>query len=431
MKRVALWILAVFMATTAVPLTALAEDGVSELTLKDFNSANGVEFYDETAPDCSPTGTASSGSAGRVSSAEKDRVELVLRYLTEQKGLTLVQATGFAGNMHAESGVNPAIIQGGATASSTYTPVAGVGFGLVQWTTGGRQKGLVTLSNTSPKRSITDMNLQLDYVWKEVTTSYKATLQALVSTKDLSPEQAAIIVHGRTPKVANDPRFSIAPRLGYEASNDTAEAVMANRAAYARNYYEAFKGSIQDGKGISGGVSSSLTTSSSGACGSTGADATCTATAPIYGESGNGHQLTKEELISLYGPGGESAKSKMTTVDFLGESVTVHQKVAGCLRAVAKEMETNNIKYNVKVIGGFRTVKGQGQVAYDAGYHWYGVAIDINPDQNGYYEGGGDYPHDIPPAMVIAFRHHGWSWGGNWKSIKDYMHFEYNGTKVP
>lgn len=68
--------------------------------------------------------------------------------------------------------------------------------------------------------------------------------------------------------------------------------------------------------------------------------------------------------------------------------------------------------------------------------HAYGFAIDINPLQNPYIKGGIVLPpnavYDISKlgtlssnsAVVKTFIRLGWVWGGNWKSLKDYQHFE-------
>lgn len=73
--------------------------------------------------------------------------------------------------------------------------------------------------------------------------------------------------------------------------------------------------------------------------------------------------------------------------------------------------------------------------------HSYGVAIDINPVQNPYVkdntilpEGGKEYldRDNIRKGMIIsndvcynAFKSRGWTWGGEWNSLKDYQHFEF------
>lgn len=72
--------------------------------------------------------------------------------------------------------------------------------------------------------------------------------------------------------------------------------------------------------------------------------------------------------------------------------------------------------------------------------HSYGLAIDINPVQNPYVKNGKVLPSQgkdcldrsrVKPGMIIkgdacykAFASRGWQWGGAWKSLKDYQHFE-------
>ena len=68
--------------------------------------------------------------------------------------------------------------------------------------------------------------------------------------------------------------------------------------------------------------------------------------------------------------------------------------------------------------------------------HSYGFAIDINPVQNPYFKGkvvlpeGAVYDPSKPGTLtrncvvVKTFTRLGWDWGGNWKSLKDYQHFE-------
>jgi hypothetical protein len=68
--------------------------------------------------------------------------------------------------------------------------------------------------------------------------------------------------------------------------------------------------------------------------------------------------------------------------------------------------------------------------------HAYGYAIDINPVQNPYIKGnrvlppGAVYEPCKPGTLtrccpvVKTFKRLGWTWGGDWKSLKDYQHFE-------
>ena len=79
--------------------------------------------------------------------------------------------------------------------------------------------------------------------------------------------------------------------------------------------------------------------------------------------------------------------------------------------------------------------------------HAYGKAIDINPIENPYISKRGSIAHPdslqyrdrrhknrfdpadqamiVPHDKIIGiFKRRGWRWGGDWRSIKDYQHFE-------
>lgn len=76
--------------------------------------------------------------------------------------------------------------------------------------------------------------------------------------------------------------------------------------------------------------------------------------------------------------------------------------------------------------------------------HAYGLAVDVNPFQNPYHNGQVLLPElatayldrtDVRPGMVRpggpvvrAFTAVGWGWGGDYRSLKDYMHFSANGS---
>ncbi|WP_328474931.1 M15 family metallopeptidase [Actinoplanes sp. NBC_00393] len=72
--------------------------------------------------------------------------------------------------------------------------------------------------------------------------------------------------------------------------------------------------------------------------------------------------------------------------------------------------------------------------------HSYGKAVDINTVENPYVKGATVQPPagkaftnraNVRPGMIRrgdrvwhAFTKHGFQWGGDWKSLKDYQHFE-------
>ncbi|MPZ72144.1 MAG: M15 family peptidase [Nitriliruptorales bacterium] len=75
--------------------------------------------------------------------------------------------------------------------------------------------------------------------------------------------------------------------------------------------------------------------------------------------------------------------------------------------------------------------------------HAYGRAVDVNPFHNPYSKGGlvlpelasayldrdRDRPGMITPdgPVVGAFERIGWRWGGDWRSVSDWMHFSVSG----
>jgi hypothetical protein len=75
--------------------------------------------------------------------------------------------------------------------------------------------------------------------------------------------------------------------------------------------------------------------------------------------------------------------------------------------------------------------------------HAYGEAIDVNPVENPYLQGGTAQPtagnayldrENVRPGMAVsggvlvdAFAAAGWQWGGRWDGTPDYQHFSANG----
>jgi len=92
-----------------------------------------------------------------------------------------------------------------------------------------------------------------------------------------------------------------------------------------------------------------------------------------------------------------------------------------------KSMQDNNTSaFNYRFISGTRVISN----------HASGLAIDINPRFNPYVKNGNNLPvncvYDTTKAGTISsgsqlvkeFKKRGWQWGGDWKSLKDYQHFE-------
>lgn len=152
------------------------------------------------------------------------------------KGMSDFATAGIMGNLQAESGLNPQNLQnsyekklGFTDASYTEAVDKGTygnfikdsaGYGLAQWTYWTRKQALLDLAKQQ-KKSIGDLDMQLDYLYKEL-TGYKliAPLNAANSVKEASN----IIL------------------LQFERPADQSQAVQDKRASYGEKWYKQFAG---------------------------------------------------------------------------------------------------------------------------------------------------------------------------------------------
>ena len=116
-------------------------------------------------------------------------------------------------------------------------------------------------------------------------------------------------------------------------------------------------------------------------------------------------------------------------------SLTVHKALAADVVAIFKEIKAAGFRaYDVGAYA-WRSMAASG----NRSHHSYGVAIDINPNENYMVKNGNIvagslwnpsgnmYSFGPDSAVVKSFQSRGWTWGGNWNSSKDYMHFSYTG----
>ena len=143
---------------------------------------------------------------------------------------------GLMGNLRAESGLNPKNLQnsfekklGFDDDSYTLAVDSGAygrfgedkaGYGLAQWSSSGRKQALLASRNG---RSIGDIDLQLEFLYKELTTSYKSVLNILKNAK--SVKQASDVVLTK-----------------FERPRDQSDAVKAKRASFGEEYYKKYEG---------------------------------------------------------------------------------------------------------------------------------------------------------------------------------------------
>jgi peptidoglycan L-alanyl-D-glutamate endopeptidase CwlK len=92
----------------------------------------------------------------------------------------------------------------------------------------------------------------------------------------------------------------------------------------------------------------------------------------------------------------------------------------------ASMANNNSSSFNYRSVQGWRRLSE----------HAYGRAIDINPRLNPYVKDGVSLPPgavyspEVPGSItangpvVEAFRKRNWKWGGGWRKLKDWQHFE-------
>lgn len=143
---------------------------------------------------------------------------------------------GLMGNLFAESGLKPTNLQNTYEKKLGYTDTAYTaavddgtydnfvkdcaGYGLAQWTYWSRKQGLLELAKAEGK-SIGDLSLQLDYIWKELSEGYGKLLRTLQSADSVTEASTAVLTQ-------------------YERPADQSEAVQAKRAGFGQTYYDKY-----------------------------------------------------------------------------------------------------------------------------------------------------------------------------------------------
>ena len=165
----------------------------------------------------------------------KTNEERIWNFL-KAKGLNDCGIAGLMGNLFAESGLRPNNLQNtyekklgysdegytNAVDDGSYTNFIrdAAGYGLAQWTYWTRKRNLLDFAKAAGK-SIGDLEMQLEFLWKELSESYSTTLKVL--------KTAATI------KVASDRVLT-----DYERPADMSDAVKNKRAGYGQVYYSKY-----------------------------------------------------------------------------------------------------------------------------------------------------------------------------------------------
>ena len=181
---------------------------VSQVTGFDIDDFN-------TSGDSSSSSSVSYEDIFQTDGSREQNARVIWNFL-KYKGLSDAAAAGVLGNIQAESGFDPAIVE----------KANGIGYGLIQWSFGRR----TALENAAKQAGVDPSNLQfqLEYLWDESldpNTSYgkKLASAGFYSTND--PGDAAYYFHKYV-----------------EISADSKSAIQNNRCDPAESWYEKFKG---------------------------------------------------------------------------------------------------------------------------------------------------------------------------------------------
>ena len=154
----------------------------------------------------------------------------------KDKGFSDCGIAGLMGNLYAESALKPTNLQNTYEKSLGYTDADytaavdngiyknfvkdSAGYGLAQWTYWSRKQNLLSFAKSQSK-SIGDLEMQLDFLYKELCEGYKTVLSVLKNAKSVL-EASNIVL------------------LQFERPANQSESVQAKRASYGQKYYDKF-----------------------------------------------------------------------------------------------------------------------------------------------------------------------------------------------
>lgn len=160
------------------------------------------------------------------------------------------------------------------------------------------------------------------------------------------------------------------------------------------------------------------------------------------GSSSTNNKSKQEKIDYLFDgnglPTSQSSASKYQKtikVDIINENgirtqmnITVHEKLANDVKSIFKEIADSGFRIISTQTGAYnyRNIAGSNKLSQ----HSYGTSIDINWNYNPMVSSNTKLPksqYAVTSEVVNIFSKHGWDWGGNWTSKKDYMHFTYLG----
>lgn len=329
----------------------------------------------------------SSGSSG-IGGIEGQIYDFLL-----QKGIPPVGAAAIMGNIEGESSFNPSSVN-----SSGHS-------GLCQWSPNDRLPKLKKLAESKGK-DWTDVEVQLEYLWQELNGSFSKVKNVIMSATQESDLEYATWYFGRHYEI-----FFI-------GSWPSSKSNTAKRYEYAQKWYDKWQQNHTSGSGSALAIA-------------------------------NG---TSEEKLKYLFPNGlpttaSECEQYITTIQVamtnkngkkFNGNIKVHKAVVQDVQDVFQTAQ--NAGFKIYEAGGYAFRRMNNGSGASLSHHSYGIAIDINVNENYSRSGNKIYAgsfwnpstseYSIPRdgVLVKAFEAKGWTWGGNWSgSYQDYMHFSFTG----
>lgn len=396
LKSFGLIVLLIF--TVASP--ALAQS----ISPDDKNSIyNDTVWYDPTAG-----GAPISACGGSITLTGSDKEQNTWDYF-KAKGLPDQQVAGIMGNIQQESSFDPERMQIGGDSQNPYD-AGSLGWGIVQWSgnLGPRSTGdkvTAIYDQTGVTGNVYELSTQLDMVWAEM--------------KGTSPNGTVNMLSGFE-KITDAGQAATYFNMNFERGSDPDNVRESNAATILTKY----GGSAPSGSVVSTGCESS---SSNGSC-----------------KLAYVAEYSQDQLAKIFGnPGTADSQPdlKLQDTSFAGFNVRASPLIIPCLKSVEQQITAAKINYKITSVGCYRfdSDNGGSNIGLKS-YHTYGAACDINPNTNNFYDTGpvpynpncpaasgvvdSGNCYDMPPQIVKIFADNGFYWGGNFNSVKDYMHFE-------
>ena len=174
-----------------------------------------------------------------------DNTEKIWKYL-KSKGLNDYGAAGLMGNLYAESGLNPKNLQNSYEKKLGYTDAQytaavdngkyknfvkdSAGYGLAQWTYWSRKQALIDFCKTAGT-SIGDLDMQLNFLWKELSDGYRGVINVLMNATSVVEASNTVL-------------------LQFERPADQSASVQLKRAEYGQAYYDKYANRNQEGGSV-------------------------------------------------------------------------------------------------------------------------------------------------------------------------------------